>query len=44
MSNPEKRDGFHVPLGRNIFIKSPVLVEKNERIIRLKTIGTIRYR
>ena len=44
ISNPEKRDGFHVALGRNIFIKSPVLVDKNERIIRLKTIGTIRYR
>jgi len=44
ISNKEKRDGFHVALGRNTYIKSSVEVEKNERIIRLKTKGTIRYR
>jgi len=44
ITNPEKRDGYHIALGRNIFIKSPVLVEENERVIRLKTKGTINYR
>ncbi len=44
ITNQEKRDGFHVALGRNIYIKSPVLVEENERIIRLKTRGTIEYK
>ena len=44
ISNPEKRDGFHVALGRNTYIKSLVPVEENQRIIRLQTTGTIKYR
>lgn len=44
IDNQTKRDGYHIALGRNTYIKSPVLVEENERIIRLQTRGTINYR
>ena len=44
IENSVKRDGYHVALGRNTFIKSDVPVEENEKIIRLKTKGTINYR
>lgn len=43
ITNAEKRDGYHVALGRNTFIKSSVPVIENERIIRLETKGTIKY-
>lgn len=43
ISNEEKRDGYHIALGRNTYIKSKVLIEENKRIIRLKTEGTICY-
>jgi hypothetical protein len=43
ISNEQKRDGFHIALGRNTYIKSLVPVENNERIIRLQTKGTIKY-
>lgn len=44
ISNLEKRDGFHVALGRNTFLKSLVPIEENERIIRIQTKGTIKYK
>jgi len=44
ISNEQKRDGFHVALGRNTFIKSLVPIENNEKIIRLQTKGTIDYK
>lgn len=44
ITNEQKRDGFHVAIGRNTFIKSSVPVVENERIIRLQTKGTINYK
>jgi hypothetical protein len=43
ISNEEKRDGYHVALGKNTYIRSPVPVVENENIIRLQTKGTIKY-
>lgn len=43
ITNQEKRDGFHVALGRNTYLKSEVPVIENDRIIRLQTRGTIKY-
>lgn len=35
ISNQEKRDGYHIALGKNVFIKSEKLVDENERITRI---------
>ena len=35
LSNNEKRDGYHIALGKNTFIKSDVEIDKNERISRI---------
>ena len=35
LSNDERRDGFHIALGKNTFIKSDVEVDKNPRISRI---------
>ena len=35
ISNEEKRDGFHIALGKNVFIRSEVEVDKNPRITRI---------
>ncbi len=35
LSNDERRDGFHIALGKNTFIKSEVEVDKNPRISRI---------
>lgn len=44
ITNEQKRDGFHIALGRNTYIKSLVPVEENEKITRLQTKGTIKYK
>ena len=44
ITNEEKRDGYHIALGRNTYIKSDIPVLENERIIRLQTKGTIKYK
>ena len=44
ITNEQKRDGYHVALGRNTYIKSKVPVEQNEKITRLQTKGTIKYK
>ena len=35
LSNDEKRDGYHVAIGKNTFIKSEVLIDENPRITRI---------
>ena len=35
LSNNEKRDGYHIALGKNTFIKSDVEIDKNKRISRI---------
>jgi len=42
--NENKRDGYHVALGRNTYIKSDVPIVDNKRIIKLQTKGTIKYK
>lgn len=41
LSNDEKRDGYHVALGKNVFIKSEVEVDKNPRITRIPVKSSI---
>lgn len=41
ISNEEKRDGYHVALGKNTFIKSDVLVDENPRISRIPVTSSI---
>ncbi len=41
ISNDERRDGYHVALGKNTFIKSEVLVDKNPRITRIPVTSNI---
>lgn len=41
LSNDERRDGFHVALGKNVFIKSDVEVDDNPRISRIPVISQI---
>jgi len=41
ISNEEKRDGFHVALGKNVFIKSEVEIDKNSRITRIPVTSSI---
>ncbi|MCQ2735420.1 MAG: hypothetical protein MJ212_05690 [Alphaproteobacteria bacterium] len=44
LSNDEKRDGFHVALGKNTFIKSNVEIDKNERITRIPVTSCIMWK
>lgn len=41
ISNEEKRDGFHVALGKNTFIKSDVEVDLNPRITKIPVTSSI---
>lgn len=41
ISNSEKRDGYHVALGKNTFIKSEVLVDENTRITKIPVTSSI---
>lgn len=41
LSNDEKRDGYHVALGKNVFIKSEVEIDKNPRITRIPVKSSI---
>lgn len=41
ISNDEKRDGFHIALGKNTFIKSDVKVDDNPRISRIPVKSSI---
>ena len=41
ISNEEKRDGYHIALGKNLYIKSNSLVDDNPRISRIPVISNI---
>lgn len=41
LSNEERRDGYHIALGKNIFIHSKVEIDKNERITRIPVKSSI---
>lgn len=41
ISNDEKRDGFHIALGKNTFIKSDVAVNENPRISKIPVTSSI---
>ena len=41
ISNEEKRDGYHIALGKNLYIKSNSLVDDNSRISRIPVISNI---
>ena len=41
LSNDEKRDGYHVALGKNVFIKSDVEIDKNPRITKIPVKSSI---
>ena len=41
ISNEEKRDGYHIALGKNTFIKSEVPVDENERISKIPVKSSI---
>lgn len=44
LTNNEKRDGYHIALGKNSFIKSDSLVTLNPRISIINVTGTISYK
>lgn len=44
ITNETKRDGYHVALGKNTFIKSDVLVDENSRITRIPVKSSIIYK
>ncbi len=44
ISNEEKRDGFHIALGKNTFIKSEVEVDNNPRITRIPVKSSIMWK
>lgn len=41
ITNQEKRDGYHIALGKNVFIKSDVPVDENERISKIPVTSSI---
>lgn len=44
LSNEEKRDGYHVALGKNTFIKSKTIIDKNPRISRIQVKSSINWK
>lgn len=44
ISNAERRDGYHIALGRNTFIKLDTLVDENPRISRIPVKSNIDYK
>lgn len=44
ISNAEKRDGYHVALGKNTFIKSDVPVDENPRITKIPVKSCIKWK
>lgn len=44
ISNDEKRDGFHIALGKNVFIKSDVKIDDNQRITRIPVRSLINWK
>ena len=44
ISNDEKRDGFHIALGKNTFIKSNVKIDENTRITRIPVTSSINWK
>lgn len=44
ISNEEKRDGYHVALGKNTFIKSEVKIDENPRITRIPVTSCIDWK
>ena len=44
ISNDEKRDGFHIALGKNTFIKSNVKIDENTRITRIPVMSSINWK
>lgn len=43
LPNEVKRDGFHVALGKNVYIKSDTIIDDNPRISRIKVTSDIKY-
>ncbi len=44
ISNDEKRDGYHVALGKNTFIKSDVKIDENPRITKIPVKSSISWK
>lgn len=44
LSNKERRDGYHVALGKNVFIKSDVKVDENTRITKIPVTSCIKWK
>lgn len=44
LSNDEKRDGYHIALGQNVYIKSDVLIDDNPKVSRIKVKSSIKYK
>lgn len=44
ISNEEKRDGFHIALGKNTFIKSKTEIDNNKRITKIPVKSSIIWR
>lgn len=44
IDNVTKKDGYHIALGKNVFIKSDVLVSENKRITKIPVTSSIDYK
>lgn len=44
LSNDEKRDGFHIALGKNVFIKSNCKIDDNPRISKIPVVSRIDWK
>ena len=44
LSNEERRDGFHIALGKNTFIKSETKIDENPRISKIPVTSSIIWR